>query len=226
MKKIFCTLFVFSLCSVAFAQQKGSYSTGYRMGFLSKLSEKGVYNKSWEGEMLMGNESSLVPGINPWKFSVEKDNSQAIKELQGAEGQYVIIKYEQDMGLRVTRDTSYRVVGVRAVNNSATPNPCASASPPQGNYSHGSRIGRLVKISERGMKFKSWEVIMQVGNSGGQFFEMSVSDEALAKCMISYLGTGRKAKIQYDQALTHDPLRQDTDYQILSVEPIQSGLSQ
>ena len=70
-------LFIFIVMN-AHADGLGTYSTGERMGMLSKFSVKGLVMKSGEGEMLLGRNSSMLyvrdsqghkKYINPWAFS-------------------------------------------------------------------------------------------------------------------------------------------------------------
>jgi len=67
MKKLFPILFlwsiVFYLCACG-----PNYSNGTRTGVITKLSEKGLIFKSWEGEMLVALPSSVASATQPEKF--------------------------------------------------------------------------------------------------------------------------------------------------------------
>lgn len=96
-------------------------SDGKRVGVLTKFSHKGLFIKSYEGELNMGGvrnnvnskgESSVV--ANVWEFSCS--NPQMAEKLENLVGKEVVIKYHQSFaGLQ--RDTSYDVVSVEEVNN-------------------------------------------------------------------------------------------------------------
>lgn len=96
-------------------------SDGKRVGVLSKFSHKGLFIKSYEGELNMGGvrnnvnskgESSVV--ANVWEFSCS--NPQMAEKLESLVGKEVVIKYHQQFTF-VKRDTSYDVVSVEEVNN-------------------------------------------------------------------------------------------------------------
>ena len=94
---------------------------GKRVGVLTKFSHKGLFIKSYEGELNMGGvrnnvnskgESSVV--ANVWEFSCS--NPQMAEKLENLVGKEVVIKYHQSFaGLQ--RDTSYDVVSVEEVKN-------------------------------------------------------------------------------------------------------------
>ena len=78
-----------------------TYSDGWRMGMLSKVSLRGnPLFKSVEGELLMGNDSSAtvvkeadeVQFANPWEFSAARSQ---LPELQQIGGKTVAIHYRQ-----------------------------------------------------------------------------------------------------------------------------------
>ena len=96
-------------------------SDGKRVGVLTKFSHKGLFIKSYEGELNMGGvrnnvnskgESSVV--ANVWEFSCS--NPHMAEKLENMVGKEVVIKYHQSFaGLQ--RDTSYDVVSVEEVKN-------------------------------------------------------------------------------------------------------------
>lgn len=96
-------------------------SDGKRVGVLSKFSHKGLFIKSYEGELNMGGvrnnvnskgESSVV--ANVWEFSCS--NPQMAEKLENLVGKEVVIKYHQSFA-GLNRETSYDVVSVEEVNN-------------------------------------------------------------------------------------------------------------
>ena len=72
MKKTFALVVVV----VVFSGCGFRYSDGYRAGVVRKFSKKGVFVKTWEGEMLLNysanEQGAVVPEV--WEFSVHADN--------------------------------------------------------------------------------------------------------------------------------------------------------
>ncbi|MCS6822882.1 MAG: hypothetical protein NZ529_01210 [Cytophagaceae bacterium] len=76
------------------------YSTGSRVGTLVKLSKKGLFFKTWEGElnmaMVVGETGSASAPAKPWFFSVNADDDdQIIKDLDALQGKRVRLFYEE-----------------------------------------------------------------------------------------------------------------------------------
>ncbi len=93
MKKIFgiiiislCVLFATWYATVYYA----SYSDGVRSGELIKFSRKGLFFKTWEGEISQG-----ISGAQIFSFSVEGKNSEIIEQLEKYQGRYVKLTYKE-----------------------------------------------------------------------------------------------------------------------------------
>lgn len=94
-------------------------SDGKRIGTITKFSHKGLFVKSYEGELNMGGfrdrtdsqgKHSVVGNV--WEFSCS--NPEVAKKLDNLLGKQVIIKYHQSFnGFKM--DTSYDVVSVEEV---------------------------------------------------------------------------------------------------------------
>lgn len=69
------------------------YSEGVRSGELIKFSRKGILFKTWEGEISQG-----ISGAQIFKFSVENNKTDAIKNLQNFQGRYVKLTYTERFG--------------------------------------------------------------------------------------------------------------------------------
>lgn len=102
--------------TVAFAAQAECYSEGVRVGTLQKFSNKGLVNKSWEGELVMEGEkikgnSNGVRGGNVWAFSVLDPNVAKVIDDAVMSGAPIALKYCQAMPLAAigTTDTAYRI---------------------------------------------------------------------------------------------------------------------
>lgn len=105
-------LITFSLLVAATAQAE-CYSEGVRVGTIQKFSQKGLMNKSWEGELVMdgikfkaGAEGGTRGG-NVWKFSTDsKDVAKAIDSATMSGGS-IALRYCQISPLDLTRKVSF-----------------------------------------------------------------------------------------------------------------------
>ncbi len=72
-----------------------TYSDGYRAGHLIKISRKGVFWKTYEGQLNLGGFQSGEDGLsgNIWSFSVPK--RAVYEELLKYEGRRVRLSYRQ-----------------------------------------------------------------------------------------------------------------------------------
>lgn len=93
------------------------------------------------------------------------------------------------------------------------------------NYSDGSRVGQVLKISNKGMIWKSWEgeLLMSnaaIGNSNGgmvrDVWEFSVRDEAVAREIERAAEEGRRIQLHYTQHLI-GPIQISTSYTVVRV---------
>ncbi|HYN78140.1 MAG TPA: hypothetical protein VES73_10150 [Lamprocystis sp. (in: g-proteobacteria)] len=204
-----------------------TYSEGWRMGSLSKVSVRGnpVF-KSVEGELLMGNDSSAavvkegdqVVFSNPWEFSA---GSSELPQIQALTGRTVAIHYRQ-LWFQLTNvngDTDYRVVEIKAVNPDAAPRGCGAERSSGATRSDGERVGYITKVSRRGTVLKSDEVIVQLGNAGNQFQAMSILGDEIADCALGFLRSGQRVRVNYRQSLIRNPARRDTTYDIIGIWP-------
>jgi hypothetical protein len=90
-----------------------SYSSGERVGYIQKFSEKGWLCKTHEGEIAMVN----LPGqiANTFQFTVRSDSIAAL--INKSQGQRVALTYEQHKGVPTScfGETEYFVKGVRVL---------------------------------------------------------------------------------------------------------------
>jgi hypothetical protein len=98
------------------------YSTGVRRGEIQKFSIKGVFNKSWEGEMVQDgirtkSTSNGKAGVtNIWKFSVT--DAAVAKKIEDAmfSGGEVAVKYCQSLfNTGIFTNTSYVVTDANVI---------------------------------------------------------------------------------------------------------------
>jgi hypothetical protein len=120
MKKHILAAIVLAL-SFASTASADCYSSGVRQGYIQKFSQKGLINKSWEGEMVQegirgkgaGSQRSLT---NIWKFSVTSASVAAKMDEAVFEGKPVTVKYCQSLIRNpLTQNTSYEVTAVRVL---------------------------------------------------------------------------------------------------------------
>ena len=92
-------------------------------------------------------------------------------------------------------------------------------------YSDGSRVGELYKISKKGVFWKSWEGELKLsefnlrkgGDDGSNVFEFSSLSDDLGQKLQAL--QGRRVKITYRQWLI-SPIQQGSSYTAQSVEPV------
>jgi hypothetical protein len=90
-----------------------NYSTGERAGWVQKLSKKGWFCKTWEGEMAMVS----MPGAVPEKFYFTVWDDGVADDINKVMGKRVSLHYEEKVGLPTscfgeTRHYVTRVTGV------------------------------------------------------------------------------------------------------------------
>ncbi|MCB0568368.1 MAG: hypothetical protein KDC66_01320 [Phaeodactylibacter sp.] len=93
-------------------------------------------------------------------------------------------------------------------------------------FSEGTRAGTLIKISSKGVAFKTYEGQLNLGgfqqsaNDGvvGNVWEFSVLDRDVYEKLQNY--EGRQVKLHYKQRYKAMPWQGDTDYFITRVEEV------
>jgi len=227
MKKHILAIIAFLIPVIAQADGVGTFSTGYRMGNLTKFSVKGLVFKSGEGQMLMGRQSSVYQirdskgrkiTINPWYFSSTDKTIQ--EQLAQHVGEYVVLKYKQSHIKMPNVDTDYEITEVSKPTRKFD-EVCVAKKYHKGMKSGGSRVGRIVKASSKGALFNSYELIIQLGDAGNQFKNMSISkDKELFNCAVRALKSARPVKVTYSQSLINlDIINRNTSYDIIKIEP-------
>ncbi len=101
------------------------YSDGDRVGVIQKLSKKGIFCKTWEGEMLLGGlkkqvnvssdgkstTTSMV--ANTFHFTVEDESLLPAVKAAMESGQPVTISYREELISFCRSDESYFVTAVK-----------------------------------------------------------------------------------------------------------------
>lgn len=89
-------------------------------------------------------------------------------------------------------------------------------------YSEGVRSGELIKFSNKGVLFKTWEGEISQGISGAQIFRFSVEDkdEEVIKKLEEY--QGRYVKLKYKERFAKVSWLGDSKYFVIDVEEEES----
>ncbi len=118
-------------CTIGGAALLGNYtySDGARVGTVTKLSNKGLFCKTWEGELAMDNFSARGVGdgrtmSNTFEFSVK--NPEIVAKLLEAQrsGERVEVKYDQTLfHWPCEQETDYEAIDVRPVAGTGAKTP-------------------------------------------------------------------------------------------------------
>jgi hypothetical protein len=226
--KRFLAIAIVAFCMANTAH--ADFSEGYRMGMLDKYSISGMMNKSGEGFLNMGREGAPViekdkkghkTYLNPWAFSSTDAGKYSQAFMNQFAGEYVVIKYRQDFyNSGFSQKTPYNITSIEKVNPAVNkPLACEDKSSGGGAKSDGFRTGRIVKVSTKGAFNKSFEVTIQIGNSGGLYFPMSALSKEMYDCAIQNLKSAKQMKLFYAKSWTTWGTS-DTNYSIWKIEPI------
>jgi hypothetical protein len=90
-----------------------AYSSGQRTGYVQKLSHKGWFCKTYEGELAM----TTVPGTAPQIFHFTVRDKQVARAIDDSSGSKVVLDYDQHVGVPTScfGETEYYVTRVRKV---------------------------------------------------------------------------------------------------------------
>jgi len=103
----------------AWVTLKFVYARGERAGYVQKISQKGWFFKTWEGELAMVNLPGAMPEI--FRFTVRDD--AVARQVERLVGQRVRLTYEQHKGLPgpCFGDTEYFIVRISSVADQGMP---------------------------------------------------------------------------------------------------------
>lgn len=197
-----------------------TYSEGARAGTLTKYSSKGLLRRTGEGELQLGMNSSDINVSeaqgqvieNPWKFSSSEEIYEANRHYLDTS---VYIEYRQPyIAIGWWGDTNYRVRDISPLLD-LKPESCGTEGQ-SGQRSEGSRVGRIVKVSTKGL-FNTHEIIIQMGEMGNQFIAMSIIDDEILSCAFQFMMSGTKVKIHYEDDYIRNPLVQKTSYTVTGI---------
>ncbi len=227
------------IAALSFVTMAGpKYSEGYRAGIINKFAveKQWLVTKTGEGEMLMGKDSSILTKtstttttdtdgnvttsttttkINPWQFSTStKDAADFEKQM----GNPIVIHYKSEVnGLFMKSDTAYQALDIEAIRPEAKLTSICSDEAANGKWSVGKRIGRVVKLSRSGFTSKSYEMMMQEGDSGNVFTEMTIKSQAMYDCALTALKSSQKVVIEYRELGVYNALARDSAYSVYKI---------
>ena len=156
------------------------------------------------------------------RSSVSDKNMQS--RINSKIGDYVVLGYNQAHIKMPNVDTEYEITSLEGI---AAPldQTCVAKRITSGSNSDGVRTGRIVKASVKGTVVNSYEIMMQQGNSGNQFKNMSISkDTALYNCAVAYLKAGQTVKVTYQESIVNlNIMGRDSAYDIVRIEPVRKA---
>jgi hypothetical protein len=85
-------------------------------------------------------------------------------------------------------------------------------------YSEGVRTGELIKFSNKGYVFKTYEGEISQGISGAMIFKFSVSEDKKDVIKMLNDNQGKYIKVNYEERYTTFPWWGDTNYYITEVK--------
>jgi hypothetical protein len=114
MRKIFLFVILFFVLFVAgftYWKYYFTYSDGSRAGLLQKLSHKGTIFKTYEGEMILSSVQSNnnVP-LASEKFFFSVNNKRVADQLNGMQGEFIVVYYREMNGTLPWRGESAYIV--------------------------------------------------------------------------------------------------------------------
>lgn len=90
------------------------------------------------------------------------------------------------------------------------------------NHSNGTRVGKVVKISKKGVVFKTWEGQLSFGDNKDLWdFSIPKSEEEVRKNIDLANEKDKRVRLSYKEKYITFPWRGDTKYQVFKVEILQ-----
>lgn len=102
-----------------------SYSSGERVGYVQKFSNKGWICKTWEGEVALVS----MPGSMTEKFYFTVHDDNVARQIQDAMGKRVALHYEEKVGLPTTCFGETRHFVTRVVSSADAPGGALTPAP-------------------------------------------------------------------------------------------------
>lgn len=102
---------LFAACGV------GLYSSGSRVGTITKFSHKGFFWTTWEGSMVLTGAGNAL-AVSEWDFSIDRDHEHGVTDAllhALATGEKVRLFYHESVTPACTYNTSYWIDSVVVV---------------------------------------------------------------------------------------------------------------
>jgi hypothetical protein len=92
-----------------------------------------------------------------------------------------------------------------------------------GNFSGGERVGKIIKISNKGYIFKTWEGQLNTGEIKHSIWEFSVkpSDKEIVENLSAAMKSGYRVSLHYNEKYVSVPFLGDTKNFITEVEVLE-----
>jgi hypothetical protein len=114
---IFTLVIILLLGSFIYWKYSFTYSEGYRAGLLQKVSLKGTFFKTYEGEIILSSiESRANVAIASEKFYFSVVDKEVALQLEKIQGGSVIVHYREKNGILPWRGESTYLVDSVKVN--------------------------------------------------------------------------------------------------------------
>lgn len=114
---VFILVIILLLGSFTYWKYSFTYSEGYRAGLLQKVSLKGTFFKTYEGEIILSSiESRANVAIASEKFYFSVVNKDVARQLEKIQGGSVIVHYREKNGTLPWRGESVYLVDSVKVN--------------------------------------------------------------------------------------------------------------
>ena len=214
------------------------YSEGVRVGFLTDVKDPEIkFWKSYRGQMTLGRNSDTnakvcmgtgekrkCESVNPWVFNIP---GSLFEKFKNADNKPVAIRYEQTNYFNPIfprPQGDYFATDVVDLNPAVRPSGSCTYSGASGIASSARVDGRIVKASYKGRTGLSstWEIIVQVGDSGNDFREFSIRDKDLYKCAVQWALSGQRVRLNYKERLI-DVSFSSTNFDVESISPAPAG---
>jgi len=208
------------------------YSEGYRAGVLSGLNlniaDKG---NTGIGHVLLGNSSTESSNLrmnfgvhrNPWIFKIS--DPTIYSRVQKYREKPVVVSFRQKALVKpFDSPIDFSASDVVPVDPKIKPNRVCKNPKGKTKGKWGVAEGRIVEASYQGnlKRTKTWELIIQLGDRGNVFVQMSTTTKGVYDCAIEWLKSGEKVRIGYTEALTNGKGRL-TRFDVNELKPLPEG---
>ncbi len=188
----------------------GVNTKGYTSGRLSTVSLERSFNTTYVGELLLGHDSitfislgnnkSLLPISNPWRFCF---NERRYKEIEALIGRNVVLEFKTPKSNSLLScsaahelvaiypvDKDHALEQTRSIGNSLITDPETAS---------GVDFGRITNVIENKSTIRDYFMTIQIGNGGNQFRNFIMNDPDLFNFAVNCLKTAAMVRIHYSE---------------------------